>query len=171
MSRRDVCLSLWLRPDINGVPSPAMGDDAGFVWLMDQELRNKDGVGYPVTFETANTDFGFFDQQIATRMKAGQFLELAFEPRGAWDLTVEVFWDDTLTDTILFNMGSGGATLGGFILDTDTLASTSVRSSRTKMEGSGRRLKLVAENAGLNQDVSMSAFYVGLTLMDERTGE
>lgn len=171
MSRRDECVSMWTRPDLNNVPSPVVGDTDGFVWLLDQDARSKDGAGYAFTFETANTDFGFFDQALATRMKAGQFLEISYEPRGDWDLTVEVFWDDVLTDTLLFNMGSGGAVLGSFILDTDVLASSVVRSARVKMDGSGRRLRLVGSNSGDGQDISLANFYVHLTPMDERVGE
>jgi hypothetical protein len=171
MSRRDVCPAMWLRPDANLIPNPVIGDDSGFIWNMDTDVRSKDGLGYPITFESTNTDFGFFDPALATRYKSGQFLEIAFEPRGAWDLTTEVFWDDSLTDIINFSMGSGGATIGSFILDTDTLASSNVRSSRVKMEGSGRRLRLVCSNSGVGQDVSISAFYVHLTLGDERVSE
>lgn len=171
MSRRDTPISMWLRPDAANIPTPAHGDDLGFVWNMDQEVRSKDGAGYPIIFETSNTDFGFADPQMATKMKGGQFLELNYEPRGDWDLTVECFWDDILTDTILFNMGSGGASIGSFILDTDVLAASSVRSKRVKMDGSGRRLRLVAENSGVGQDVSLSSFFVGTTLMDERVAD
>lgn len=168
MSRRDVAISLWLKPDTSEIPIPVMGDASGFVWLLDRDNRSKDGAGYSMTFETANTDFGFLDQQLATRMKAGQFLEISFEPQGNWDLTVEVFWDDVLTDTLIFNMGSGGAILGSFILDTDILAASSVRSARTKMDGSGRRLRLVGDNSGNGQNVSLANFYVHMSLMDER---
>jgi hypothetical protein len=170
MSRRDIGVSLWLRPDSAGVPRPAIGDNAGFVWNMDQDARNKGGVAYPITFETANTDFGFADQQIATRAKAGQFLEVSYEPKGNWDLTVEVFWDDALTDTILFNMGQTGSPIGSFILDTDILSSSAISSVRQRMAGSGRRLRLAGQNNGLNQDISLASFHVGLSLMDERTG-
>lgn len=171
MSRRDICPSLWLRPDTNGVPKPVFGDASGFVWLADQDARNKDGVGYPITFEMAATDLGFLDQSLATRSKAGQFLELSYEPRGDWNLTVEVHWDDVLTSVKQFDMGAGGAILGSFILDTDTLAASVVRNVRRRIEGSGRRVKLIAENAGLNQDVSISGFHLSFGLMDERTDE
>lgn len=171
MSRRDTPISMWMRPDAANIPTPTHGDDLGFIWNMDKEARNKDGVAYPITFETANTDFGFADQQMATKMKGGQFLELNYEPRGSWDLIVECFWDDVLTDTILFSMGSSGAVIGSFILDTDVLSSSSVKSTRVKMDGSGRRLRLVAENAGLDQDVSLASFFVGTTLMDERVSD
>lgn len=168
MSRRDICPSLWLHPDAAGVPKPMFGDEEGFVWNADTDARNKDGVGFPVTFETAATDLSFLDPQLATRAKSGQFLELIFEPRGDWDLTVEVHWDDVLTSIVQFDMGSGGAALGSFILDTDVLAASVVRSARRRISGSGRRVKLIGENAGVDQDVSIAGFQMSFVLMDER---
>lgn len=173
MSRRDVAVSLWMRPDpITGIEQPAIGDNAGFVWLLDQIGRNKDGVAYPITFETSNSDLGYLDPTLATKSKTGQFLELAFEPRGDWFLDVEVFWDDILTDVVQFSMGtSGGATLGNFVLDSDALASGIVKSKREKIVGSGRRIRLVCENGGLNQDISLSQFFLSFVPNDERVSE
>jgi hypothetical protein len=82
-----------------------------------------------------------------------------------------VFWDDVLTDTLLFSMGSGGAALGSFILDTDVLASSVVKSARIKMDGSGRRLRLVGSNSGIGQDISIASFHVHMTVGDERISE
>lgn len=168
MSRRDVCPSIWLTPDSDGVPRPAFGDASGFVWLADQAARNKDSEGYPILFETASTDLSFLAPELATKSKSGQFLELAFEPRGDWDLTIEVYWDDILTSIRQFNMGSGGAALGSFTLDQDVLSSTSVKASRRRITGSGRRIKLVGSNEGMDQDVSISSFQLSFTVMDER---
>lgn len=168
MSRRDVCPSLWLRPDALGIPKPAFGDASGFVRKADEDTRSKDGAGYPIIFETSGTDLSFLNQELATRSKTGQFLEISFEPRGDWDLTVEIHWDDRLTDIVAFNMGSGGAALGSFILDTDVLAASVVRSVRSRIAGSGRRVKLIAQNDGAAQDVSLSEFHLSFTVGDER---
>jgi len=171
MSRRDTCVSLWMRPDTTAIPRPTVGDNAGFVWRLDDTSRNKDGAAYQINFDTANTDLSFLDEALATRMKAGQFLELATEPRGNWDLTVTVFWDDVQTDILQFNMGGGGAVLGSFVLDTDTLGSDVVASDRKRLTGSGRRIRLSVVNGGLDQDVSISEFHLGFTPMDERIRE
>ena len=171
MSRRDICVSLWMRPDTDLIPRPTVGDASGFVWRLDDVSRNKDGVAYQINFETASTDLSFLDEALATRMKAGQFLELASEPKGDWDLTVNVFWDDTLTDTLQFSMGGSGAVLGSFILDTDVLGSDVVSSERKRLVGSGRRIKLSVLNGGLDQDVSISEFHLSFTPMDERIRE
>jgi len=171
MSRRDSCVSLWMRPDTNNIPRPTVGDTIGFVWRLDADSRNKDGNAYSIDFETANTDLSFIDPSLATKMKAGQFLELASEPRGDWDLTVQVFWDDVLTDTLQFTMGGGGAALGDFILDTDALGSDVVHSQRKRMTGSGRRVKLVGHNGGLDQDVTIAEFHISFNVMDERIAD
>jgi hypothetical protein len=171
MSRRDICVSIWMRPDVNNIPRPTVGDASGFIWRLDDDSRNKDGVAYSIDFETANTDLSFIDESLATKMKAGQFLELASEPRGDWDLTINVFWDDILTDVIQFTMGGGGAAIGGFILDTDILGSDVVHSKRKRMEGSGRRIKISGHNGGLDQDITLADFHISFNVMDERIKE
>jgi hypothetical protein len=169
MSRRDVAVSMWMRPDTNNIPRPTIGDNNGFIWRLDDDSRNKDGAAYTINFQTANTDLSFLDESLSTKMKAGQFLELASEPRGSWNLTVEVYWDDTLTDTLQFDMGGTGAVLGNFVLDTDRLGSEVVSSDRKAMIGSGRRVRLVAYNSGADQDISVAEFHISFTVMDERT--
>jgi hypothetical protein len=171
MSRRDVAISMWTRPHQDKIPKPVVGDDAGFVWLLDEDARNKDGNAYQIRFETANTDLSFIDETLATKMKAGQFLELTSEPRGDWDLTVEVYWDDALQDVLQYAMGSSGAALGEFTLDIDTLGSEVVASQRKRLVGSGRRIKLIAYNNGVDQDVSLAEFHLSFNVMDERIRE
>lgn len=170
LSTRDTVTAMWTRQDDDDVSRPVTGDDAGFVWLMDQEARNKDGVAYEMRFETANIDFGFLDPQLKTRAKNGQFLEIVSESVGDWNLSVDVFWDDVYTQTITFHMGAGGEVIGSFELDTDTLGSTAVFSNRQRMIGAGRRLRFIVENDGLNQNIAVSEFHVGFSLADERSG-
>lgn len=171
ISRRDTALSMWLGMGMEGVFKPSTGDPGGVVWLMDQEDRTKDGMAYPMRFETANTDLSFLDPSLATKMKAGQFLEIVSEPVGDWDMTVEVYWDDVLSDTLSFDMGGGAATLDNFTLDTDALGSNVVRNQRRRISGSGRRLKLICYNEGAGQDVAIAEFLLGFGVMDERTRE
>jgi len=61
MSRRDVCVSLWMRADANLIPRPTIGDNNGFIWRLDDLSRNKNGEAYPIRFETANTDLSFLE--------------------------------------------------------------------------------------------------------------
>jgi hypothetical protein len=171
MSRRDVAVSMWMRPDPDNILKPAIGDEIGHVWNLDGLSRNKAGLAYPIRIETANTDLAWLDEQLATKSKSAQFLELTTEPRGDWDLTVEVFFDDIQSDVLLYNMGGSGSVIGSFVLDTDRLGSDAVASDRKKCNGSGRRIKLIAYNTGLDQDVSIAEFFLSFQAMDERIRE
>lgn len=165
--RRDTPVSMWMRKDIDGVFKPVHGDNAGFVWLMDQETRTKAG-GYSARFVTANMDLGFVNPMFATRDKSGDFLEIVFEQLGDWDLIVVVTWDDVPGPPLLYNMGGNSAPLGSFTLDTDIIGGSAVTSIRKRIAGSGRRIKIMCENAGNNENIAISDFYLSFRMNDER---
>lgn len=166
-TQRDENIAMWMRPETDGV-RPVATDSAGFVWKLDTLTFSKDGVAYPLRIVTANTDLSFIDQSLKGKRKNGQFLEIISEARGNWNLTVDVFWDDVLHDTMLFDMGVGGAGLGAFVLDTDALTSSAVASNRQRLKGSGRRLRLELSNTGLDQNIILSEFLLGFQAGDER---
>lgn len=168
ISRRDQPVALWMRPDAFGVYKPVFGDIAGFVWLMDQEARNKDGAGYEMSFESSNMDFSWIDPRLATLNKTGDFLELVLEPQGDWDLIVTVVWDDVPGPPLLYSMGGDSAPLGTFTLGTHELGTTSIRSIRKRIAGSGRRLRLMVENNGEDENVAIADFLLSFRAMDER---
>lgn len=170
MSRRDVCISLWMSPDAAGIERPRAGDDAGFVWQLDTEARNKDGAAYSIVFETADTDLSFADSKLAYVDKNFEFLTLVSEPSGDFDLTVNVYVDNMLTDTVVFSLAGGGVPLGEFELDADALGSNFTKTDRQGISGSGRRIRLEVSNDGADEVVSIAAFYIGFTLGDEFTG-
>jgi hypothetical protein len=169
------CESLWLRKDVNGIPRPVGGDDAGFVRLLDRDGRSHDSAGFTGEFQTAYTDFTYVEPSLGTKRKNFQFLELHFEPKGAWDLSVDVLIDGkTVQSGLAFNMGSGGSQLGatgsttGTVLGSWTLAGDSTASKRRRIVGSGRRLSIVGRNSGDGQDFSIAKALVGFTPADER---
>ena len=168
LSKRDIPISMWMRKDANGVFKPVHGDASGFVWLMDQEARNKAGVAYEASFQTANMDLSFANPLLATKDKSGDFLEIAFENQGDWDLAVTVFWDDRPGPTLLYSMGGNSAVLGSFTLDTDVLGSDTVTSIRKRIMGSGRRIRIKCKNDGLNQNIALSDFFLSFRVNDER---
>lgn len=170
MSRRDICISLWMSPDARGIDRPRVGDDEGFVWQLDTEARNKDGAAYSITFNTADTDLGFADEKLAYVDKNLEFLTLVSEPSGDFDLTVNVYVDNMLTDTVVFSLAGGGVPLGEFELDTDALGSNFTKTDRQGIKGSGRRIRLEVSNTGADEVVSIAAFYIGFTVGDEFTG-
>jgi hypothetical protein len=167
-SPRDVVRALWLRRDINGIPRPMAGDASGFVWHLDQMTRSKDGAGYEGAFTSAQLDFSTTDPKFGTIRKAGDFLELVVEPKGNWDLAVDVLWDGAVKQTLQFNMGVTGATLGTFILDTDRLADEQVLNKKRRIVGSGRRFAIAGRNSGAGEDFSIARFFLHFRPQDER---
>lgn len=166
--KRDTAVSLWRRKDADGIFKPVHGDNEGFVWLMDQEARNKDGLAYTASFQTANMDLSFADPILATKDKTGDFLEIAFEKQGDWELAVTVIWDDVPGPTLLYRMGGSGAALGSFVLDTDVLGGEAVTSIRKRIMGSGRRVRLKCENTGVDENIALSDFYLSFRVNNER---
>jgi len=167
-SPRDVVRSLWLKKDTNGIPRPMAGDNAGVVWALDQTERSKAGAGYEGKFQSAQMDMSPLDVKFATIMKYGDFLELVVEPKGNWNLTVDTYWDGALQETLQFNMGTTGATLGSFVLDTDKLAEDQVLNRKKRITGGGRRFSLVGRNSGAGEDFSVARFYLHFRPGDER---
>jgi hypothetical protein len=169
LSRRDSAKSLWMCPDADHIPRPVIGDATGTVWLLDHPTLTKDGEAYQMRWETADTDLAFVDPSLGSKNKNFQFLEVVSEPKGEWNLTVQVFIDDNLTDTLSYGMGTGGASLGSFEIGASVLGSIVARSDRKPITGSGRRIRLTGYNDGAGQDVSLADFYVSFTASDEST--
>lgn len=167
-SDRDTNDTIWLRQGLDAIQHPVTGDNAGFVWLLDQAHRNKDGVGYAGLFQTAQLDFSHVDLKLGIKRKNGQFLELVAEPKGNWNLSVEIQWDGITTQTVQFNMGSAGAAIGSFVLDTDVLGNDTLINRKRRITGGGRRFSLIARNAGADEDFSISRFFLHFALGDER---
>lgn len=167
-SDQNTCESIWLRLEADNIFRPIVGDDAGFVWKLDDETRSKDSVAFEGKFQTAHDDFSWKEPVLASKRKTGQFLELVVEPKGNWDVSVNAFWDDDLEDTYTFSMGSTGATLGSFVLGTDVLAGTSVLNVKRRITGSGKRFSIEGTQGGIAQDFSISKFLLYFTIGDEK---
>lgn len=162
VNERDVMMSLFRR-DERGIEKPVFGNDAGFIYLMDRESREKDDAGYEARFRTPPFDFSHADPQLATIDKNAQFLEIAMQPLGDWTLTVDLIWDGAITDTVTFNLGSNQAVLGQFVLGTDELSGEQVANKKARILGSGRRLELDGHNSGKGQNFSLSRFFIHYT--------
>jgi hypothetical protein len=167
-SDRDTPVSMWMKRDAYGVSRPMYGDNAGFVWKLDQEDKSKDGAGYTAEFQIPWLDFSHLDPKLGTVRKAGEFLEITMEPKGNWTLNADIYWDGNFQETVTFNMGTDGAALGTFTLDTDRLAGQQVLNKKKRITGSGRRFSCVFRNAGAGQDFSVAKAYLHFHTMDER---
>ncbi len=169
VSDRDNVVSMWAGQCwCDNLDKLYIGDDQGFVYILDQTSRSKDGLGYNAQWQTPHMDFSHVDPSFAYRRKNGQFLEVVAEPSGNWNLSVDVVWDDQVQETLQFNMGTRGAALGSFVIGTDALGGNSVIRRKKRMSGSGNRLSLRGRNSGSGQDFSIAKVLVHVTLGDER---
>lgn len=162
-STKDINRAIWLREDATGIARPTTGDTSGFVWNLDRDNRSVDGSGYQGKFQSPHLDLSHLDPKLGAVDKNGKFLELVVEPVGNWDLSVDILWDDVVSETITFNMGSSGSTLGAFVLGTDVLSGSNLINKRRRIHGKGRRISLVGRNNGDGQDFSIAKFYLLFT--------
>ncbi len=169
-SDRDVCEALWLRKDVNNIHRPTTGDNAGFVWNLDQSSKTLGGAAFIGEFQTPHMDFKWVDPKLATVRKIGQFLECLVNPTGSWNLNVDIIWDGVTVQTVTFNMGVTGAALGSFTLGTDKLAGDQIVNRKRRIVGSGRRLSLRGYNSGTGEDFSVGQFFLHCLISDERLG-
>lgn len=167
-SNRDSNPALWLRRDSTNVPRLVCGDTSGHVWLLDQDTRSKGGAGYEARFQTPYLDFAYADPSLATKRKNGRFLEFNIEPRGNWDLTVNIWWDGDLHETVTFSMNPSGIALGTFIIGTHELGSSKLLTRRRRITGSGHRFSIECFNSGAGQDFSIAGARLYFDPSDER---
>jgi hypothetical protein len=167
ISRRDIGTALWLRPDATGVQIPTLGDDEGFVWLMDQETRNKDGVAFEMEIETSEMDFGFVNPDFAGVNKNGHALHIVADVVSHTNIMITPFWDGYESDSISVDIGTALIGLDTFILDIHALGASGITTIRRKLKGSGKRLRLRVRNDSLNEEVRISEFRVSYTPADD----
>lgn len=167
-SRRDEASSIWMRRDALGIERPALGDADGFVWMIDQEDRDKDGASYLTEFETSDTDFSFLDSGFAGKTKNGQFLEIVGDLANQTTIEVIPVWDGRQESPIIFDLGFASAALDSFLLDFDSLSADGIVTQRRRLPGQGRRLKLIVRNNALADEIRISEVRVEFEVADER---
>jgi hypothetical protein len=167
-SDRDVSQDIFLREDSDSVPRLAISDASGFVWDLDKAARTADSAGYTGQWQTPHMDMSHVDPSLGTRRKNGRFLELVVEPTGNFDITIDVQWDNRTTQTLNFNLGSSGASIGSFVLGTDILGGGEVETKRRRITGSGRRLALIGRNSGDSENFSIARAFLHFTAGNQR---
>jgi hypothetical protein len=154
-----------LTRDSNNIARPMVGDNAGFIRILDDSTRNKDGAGYLAKFETA--DIELFPK--GTRRGNLQFLSVIYRPTGDYDLTLDIYCDGAYTQSVSVNMGSGtGGQLDSFTLGTDVLGGGNVLNVRKRIAGDARRVKVIGYNSGANENFSVASLLLGYTPGNDR---
>ena len=169
LSRRDVAISMWMRPGGDKIYKPVQGDDTGFIRIMDQDARNVDGLAYIMDMETADTDFSFAEPSLASKNKMGKFLEIECDLVRETYLTVVPYWDTIPGDPLQFHIGEGAVGLNSFQLDIHALSSTGSIIVRRRLTGEGRKLRLKITNNVLDDELRIAQVRVALAIGDEKT--
>ena len=107
---RDVNAALFMRK-VNGILIPAMVDDVGQLWNLDQPDRLKNGVAYAFEWWTHDTDFRQLDPALAGKLQNAQFLQVIYDPRQVVTHAIDVFADGVKTNTINAVLAGRGAVL------------------------------------------------------------
>jgi len=156
ITTKDVNEALWLELDAERIPRLVSGDNAGFVWRLDQQDRNVGGLAYPFSIQTAPTDFSDVDPRYMG-LKRFRRLHMEFEPTGTFDLAVQIFVDGVSKGTVLFNMGSAGAILP-FDLP-GILGGAELRRRTRYIVGEGHYFSMQITDTGVNNTPRLSRAY------------
>lgn len=173
LSTKDQPNCLALVKDVLLIQRPFYGSSDGYIYQMDTADRvvggngenNKGGHAYTMNFQIPYLDFSFVNRQYSEMTKNFDFLEITFEPTGNWSLTADVYIDNNFVETIQFQVSQSDVLDTTFVLDKSRLSGPGLRSQRKPLHGQGRRISVRFHNAGLNQNVRISAmtFYFRLS--------
>lgn len=158
---RDDNESLWLRRGVDSTPSLVMGDNLGQIWLLDQINRDKAGSAYTFEFFMADTDFSQFVPQWAGKWKNLRYVQVEWDPHSQASLTLEVYRDGKLSQTIVVNLTASGLVLP-FGLPGVFGADTLQVSNKRRILGRARRMALRGYITQTDADVSISRMIVGV---------
>lgn len=143
ISRRDTCEAMGIYTDQTTKDQyPAAGDNAGFLWKLETDTYEKDGMPYNGFWETHDIPLFEGGQQNANLKE----LEVEFNVDGNWIVDVKVIVDGVYRETKTFSSQGNGAVLGAFVLGSDVLGLRTVQNLRGRLHGDGRRVRLSGEN-------------------------
>lgn len=140
-SRRDAANGVAVRRASDGGPETPIIGEGAFVYLADQEARNKNGVAYTGQYQLPHLDFEHIDPQLRWHTKQYEALELVLEPVVAGTLAAEVFVDGALKQTLEFD-------------------ATRRYHYHTLRCGDGRTLSVRFTNSAVNEDFKVLAHHV-----------
>lgn len=158
---RDLNAALFMRK-VNGVLIPAMVDDVGQLWNLDQPDRLKNGASYGFEWWTHDTDFRQVNPALAGKILNAQFLQVIYDPRQVVTHAIDVFADGVKTNTINAVLSGRGAVLPvvlPFTLGADSIAVT----APYRVRGHARRWSFrgFSDAAG---DTSIAGLIFGLNV-------
>lgn len=100
---RDVSEALFMR-QVNKVLRPAIADDAGQVWNIARQNRDKNGAAYEFEWWMADTDFGEVAPQFKGKKKNLRWLKVEHDSRSDATHTIEVWRDGVFRQTLTLSL-------------------------------------------------------------------
>ena len=156
---------LILRRDANNIPKPIYGASDGYVYFMDREDRSVGPIGagtaYTGEFRTADLDMRHLDPSLAHKNKLWEWLGVTFQEEGKQNLSVDVWIDGRLAETINFNQTVDTNYAGAFVLGKSVTGGLDEKTIWSRLHGVGRRITFRCYNSGNNQNFKVSMLTVG----------
>jgi len=157
---RDRNEALFLRK-VSEIATPAFINNAGQMFLLDRTDRNNNGSAYTFEVFTRDSDFAEIVPGWQGRYKNLRFIQLEYDPRSTGTISMEVYVDGSLLQTISLTLTAGAAALPQilpFVLGTGSLLS----SIRRRLRGRARRVAVRITSSAVNVDVSFVRLLIGL---------
>lgn len=146
---------------VAGIDIPAMIDEQGRLWNLDQTERNAEDSAYTFEWFTRDSDFGEIVPGWQGRYKNLRFLQVEYDAKSAASHDIEIYIDGILRQTITFNLASSGAVLP-FVLPA-LLGETGLQlSARRRAVCRGRRIAFRGRSTVVNNDISIMRLLIGL---------
>ena len=142
------------------------GDDDGYVWQLDDNSFNDDGVAFEASYSTPWLDMG----RPSIRKAFGPKLLIFHEAVGDYDLTVSYSIDFATPTSTTINMKGGCAVLGSFILGQDRLCVSQDITTTVvpiSIRGDGYWIRFDFANSILDQRFSIFGFALEYAEMEE----
>lgn len=143
---------------------------AGLVYKMNQSARAVSAAGYIGTLRIVDTDFSWYDPNIARLQKRFDFIELNYTTTGPYPLYIDTFIDGQYYQTYSATQLNSGGLLGSFVLGTDVLGGTGLAKLKLKIGGIGTRFGFRLRNDDVNEDFNVSKAVVSFDVLGA-TGE
>lgn len=158
---------LALRRDINNVTRPIYGTKDGYVYLADRETRAVNGAAYLAEFRTPYLDFRHLDPSLSVKQKAYEYVAVTFTPDGNHSLSIDVWIDGRLSQTVTAAMTLDTNYLGSFKLGSSILGSEDEQTIPVPISGTGRRISLRCYNANALESFKVSQLAIGFRVLAE----
>ena len=157
---RDRNEAFFLRK-VSEIMTPAFIDNVGQMYLLDRTDRNAGGSAYTFEIFTRDSDFAEIVPGWQGRWKNLRFIQFEYIPISAATVTVEIYADGSLLQTISLDLTGGPAALPQilpFTLGTESLLS----SIRRRLRGRARRVAVRITSSTVDTDVSFTRLLLGL---------